>query len=74
MPRLGSPRPPAAERFRYVHFRTAEKTKSESFSPVALKQEYPQRPPRVEYRLTPLGRRFCGLLDEIETLQREFEG
>lgn len=41
---------------------------------ILAKQEYPERPPRVEYGLTPFGRRFCGLLDEIEALQREFEG
>lgn len=30
---------------------------------------YPEIPPRVEYRLTPFGRRFVGILDAIEQLQ-----
>lgn len=30
---------------------------------------YPEIPPRVEYRLTPLGERFCRLLDEVERLE-----
>ena len=34
---------------------------------------YAEVPPRVEYRLTPLGRRFVKLLDEIERLQRDVD-
>jgi DNA-binding HxlR family transcriptional regulator len=34
---------------------------------------YDELPPRVEYGLTPFGRRFCGLLDGIDALQREIE-
>ncbi len=36
------------------------------------KQAYAELPPRVEYRFTPFGARFCVVLDEIESLQREF--
>lgn len=32
---------------------------------------YPEIPPRVEYRLTPLGERFCRLLDEVERLEAD---
>ena len=35
------------------------------------KRRYAEMPPRVEYRITPFGEKFCGLLDGIETLQRE---
>jgi DNA-binding HxlR family transcriptional regulator len=40
---------------------------------VLEKQAYPELPPRVEYRLTPFGARFCGVLDGIEALQREID-
>jgi DNA-binding HxlR family transcriptional regulator len=30
-------------------------------------------PPRVEYRLTPFGEKFAGLMDGVERLQRELE-
>ena len=36
------------------------------------KHSYAEMPPRVEYRFTPFGEKFCGLLDDIEALQREF--
>lgn len=32
---------------------------------------YPEVPPRVEYRLTEFGKKFTGLLDEVERLQRD---
>ena len=35
------------------------------------KHAYAEMPPRVEYRLTAFGDRFCGLLDGIAALQRE---
>jgi DNA-binding HxlR family transcriptional regulator len=38
------------------------------------KTSYDELPPRVEYRLTDFGVRFCGLLDGIETLQRDLDG
>ena len=37
------------------------------------KQSFAELPPRVEYRLTPFGEKFCGLLDGIDALQREIE-
>jgi DNA-binding HxlR family transcriptional regulator len=36
------------------------------------KQAYPEIPPRVEYRLSEFGTKFCGVLDGIDALQREF--
>lgn len=38
------------------------------------KHSFDELPPRVEYRLTPFGQKFCGLLDGIEALQRELAG
>lgn len=37
------------------------------------KHSYPELPPRVEYRFTPFGRKFCGVLDGIDELQREID-
>ncbi len=34
---------------------------------------YPVTPPHVEYKLTPFGRKFSSLLDQIERLQKEIE-
>jgi DNA-binding HxlR family transcriptional regulator len=38
------------------------------------KVSYPEVPPRVEYKLTNLGRRFITVLDAISELQREIDG
>lgn len=37
------------------------------------KQAYAELPPRVEYRFTPFGDKFLGVLDGIEALQRELD-
>lgn len=34
---------------------------------------YPEIPPRVEYVVTPFGKKFLRILDSIETLQTEIE-
>ncbi len=34
---------------------------------------YPETPPRVEYRVTPFGERFLGILDQLESLQQELD-
>lgn len=34
---------------------------------------YAEIPPRVEYSMTPFGRRFARLLDDIEALQRDID-
>ena len=36
--------------------------------------QYPEIPPRVEYRLTPFGKKFSRLLKEAERLQKELDG
>jgi DNA-binding HxlR family transcriptional regulator len=38
------------------------------------KQTYRERPLHVEYRLTPFGQQLSGILEQIETLQRERDG
>ncbi|MBL8318014.1 MAG: helix-turn-helix transcriptional regulator [Burkholderiaceae bacterium] len=38
------------------------------------KQAYPELPPRVEYRFTPFGEKFLGVLDSIDALQRGLDG
>ncbi len=37
------------------------------------KKAYAELPPRVEYRFTPFGDRFLGVLDDIDALQREID-
>lgn len=37
------------------------------------KAVHPEVPPRVEYHLTRLGRRFIGILDKVEELQGDLE-
>jgi DNA-binding HxlR family transcriptional regulator len=34
---------------------------------------FAELPPRVEYRLTPFGDKFCGVLDGIDRLQGEID-
>ena len=34
---------------------------------------YPEIPPRVEYVITPFGKKFTRILDELEKLQEEIE-
>ena len=41
---------------------------------ILRKESFAELPPRVEYRLTPFGQKFCGLLDGVEALQRELGG
>lgn len=40
---------------------------------IVSRTAYPEVPPRVEYRLTPFGRRFVRLLDQVEELQAELD-
>ena len=35
--------------------------------------EYPEIPPRVEYSVTPFGRKFVRILDQLEELQEEIQ-
>lgn len=35
--------------------------------------QYPEIPPRVEYRLTDFGKKFMRLIDEVEKLQNELD-
>jgi DNA-binding HxlR family transcriptional regulator len=37
------------------------------------KTVFNELPPRVEYRVTPFGERFMGILEELESLQQELE-
>lgn len=41
---------------------------------IIAKRSYAEVPPRVEYRLTPFGEKFSGLMDGVEALQREMAG
>src|SRR5215510_3946763 len=37
------------------------------------RRQFPEIPPRVEYRLTPFGKKFLRLLKEVEKLQAELD-
>ena len=37
------------------------------------RKSYAELPPRVEYRLTPFGERFSGLMDGVADLQRDID-
>jgi DNA-binding HxlR family transcriptional regulator len=39
---------------------------------VLKKIEHAEIPPRVEYRFTPLGRKFFSVLEQIESVEREY--
>ena len=41
---------------------------------IVEKTVYPEVPPRVEYKLTPFGAKFIGILDTIEKLENELSG
>ena len=43
-----------------------------SFS-IIKRTAYPEIPPRVEYRVTPFGKKFIRILDEIQKLQKDIE-
>lgn len=38
---------------------------------VFTRTEFPEIPPRVEYHLTPFGEKFGGVLDAVDSLQRD---
>lgn len=40
---------------------------------IISRHEFPEIPPRVEYRLTAFGERFARLLDDVERLQHELD-
>ncbi|KXK02185.1 MAG: HxlR family transcriptional regulator [Acidobacteria bacterium OLB17] len=40
---------------------------------ILYREEFPEVPPHVEYRLTPFGERFTILLDAIDGLQEELD-
>ena len=37
------------------------------------RQVYPEIPPRVEYRLSPFGKKFAGLIRHVEKLQADWD-
>ncbi|MEO7414497.1 MAG: winged helix-turn-helix transcriptional regulator [Opitutaceae bacterium] len=41
---------------------------------ILAKKIFPVTPPHVEYRFTPFGKKFVGLLRGVEKLQRELDG
>ena len=40
---------------------------------ILIKQEFNEKPPRVEYQVTPFGEKFLRILDELEKLQQDID-
>ncbi len=40
---------------------------------IVAKKSFAEIPPRVEYRLTPFGRQFVALMEEVDRLQRRLD-
>lgn len=41
---------------------------------IVEKKVFPEIPPRVEYTLTDFGRKFVGILDKVEEVERDLAG
>lgn len=69
----GINRPGALER--YIEGISAkvlsDRLKNFTRSGIFERVQFPEIPPRVEYRLTPFGKKFLGLLKAVEQLQEE---
>lgn len=40
---------------------------------ILQRKSYPEIPPRVEYNVTPFGKKFIRILDDLDKLQEEIE-
>ncbi len=49
----------------------SDRLKKFSHAGIFERVQFPEIPPRVEYRLTPFGKKFLGLLKAVEQLQEE---